>query len=144
VRERGRSASVRVAVGAIQPETTAPLTRETPGKSLLSRLVGGTRRSLDLCRPAAISGAVAAISRLTLATRRSLSFARAAVSVESGVVDEKDVESTARVKCCEKRRSRRSALGDCVEPLQEWMVAIRNRQELTDFLFLLDGVINPT
>src|SRR5439155_9076974 len=43
-------------------------------------LVGEARRSLDQCRPAAISGALEAISRLTVATRRSLSFACAAVS----------------------------------------------------------------
>src|SRR5437773_3038568 len=50
------------------------------GNRLLSRHAGGGRRSLDICRPAAISGAFEAISRLTLATRRSLLFACAVVS----------------------------------------------------------------
>src|SRR5437870_13373065 len=50
------------------------------GTPLLARPVGDSRRSLDLCRPAAISGAFEAISRLTRATRRSLSFACAAVA----------------------------------------------------------------
>jgi len=63
-----------------------------PGKPQLSRLVGCNRRSQDLCRPAAISGAFAAVSRLTRATRRSLSFACAAVSGRTGVADQREVE----------------------------------------------------
>ena len=92
----------------IGPETTAPRTREPAGApgavcragvaaagEIASAPQRGCRvqgprfsrdpsadtgRSLDLCRPAAILGALEAISRLTLATRRSLSFACAVVS----------------------------------------------------------------
>jgi len=63
-----------------RPKTTAPLTRETPGEIASPRLVGDARRPLDLCRPAAISGACESISQLAFATRRSLSFACAVVS----------------------------------------------------------------
>src|SRR5216117_2875846 len=55
-------------------------TRDVGGNRFTRGLSADTRRSLDLCRPAAISGALEAISRLTLATRRSLSFACAVVS----------------------------------------------------------------
>src|SRR5437867_8953777 len=63
----------------IGPETTAPRTRSTAGEIRISTparvrcwgprfcrdLSAEPRRSLDLCRPAAISGAFEAISRLT-------------------------------------------------------------------------------
>src|SRR5439155_6330948 len=55
-------------------------TRDGGGNHFSRGLSADTRRSLHLCRPAAISGAFEAISRLTLATRRSLSFACAVVS----------------------------------------------------------------
>src|SRR5207249_3318815 len=87
-------------IALIGPETTAPRTRSTAGEiasppqrgcragaPVLARPVGDSRRSLDLCRPAAISGAFEAISRLTRATRRSLSFACAVVSGPGRVVE---------------------------------------------------------
>ena len=69
------------------------------GKSLLPRLVGDSRRSLDFCRPAAISGAFEPISRLTLVTRRSLSFACAVVSARIIGATTKSMEKAPQTSC---------------------------------------------
>src|SRR5437867_6909763 len=102
----------------IGPETTAPRTRSTAGEIRISTparvpcwgprfcrdLSAEPRRSLDLCRPAAISGALEAISRLTLATRLSLSFACAVVSGPYPCDRSDRVELRARCKIDDDQR----------------------------------------